>query len=43
MWRTADATDSYRRASEDRAEVVVGAGGVFAVVADGVGGRAGGW
>lgn len=42
MWRTAITTDSYRPASEDRAAVVVGPGGVFAVVADGVGGRSGG-
>ncbi len=42
MWRTAIATDSYRTASEDRADVVVGPGGAFAVVADGVGGRDGG-
>lgn len=38
MWRTAIATDSYRAESEDRAAVF----GSFAVVADGVGGRAGG-
>lgn len=38
MWRTAIATDSYRDATEDRAAVF----GSFAVVADGVGGRAGG-
>lgn len=38
MWRTAIATDSYRPATEDRAGVV----GSFVVVADGVGGRAGG-
>lgn len=42
MWRTGVALDSYRSASEDRAEVVTGPGGTFAVVADGVGGRAGG-
>jgi serine/threonine protein phosphatase PrpC len=42
MWRTTVATDSYRTASGDRAAVVVGPGGTFAVVADGVGGRAGG-
>lgn len=38
MWRTTTTTDSYRAASEDRAAVF----GSFAVVADGVGGRAGG-
>jgi len=38
MWRTAIAADSYRIATEDRAAVF----GSFAVVADGVGGRAGG-
>mgnify|MGYP001806628942 CR=1 FL=1 len=38
MWRTAIASDSYRDATEDRAATF----GSFTVVADGVGGRAGG-
>lgn len=38
MWKTTIATDSYRNTSEDCAAVF----GSFAVVADGVGGRAGG-
>jgi serine/threonine protein phosphatase PrpC len=38
MWQTAIATASSRPATEDRAAVF----GSFAVVADGVGGRAGG-